>query len=233
MLFCSHSSGCGHAWGLTSTESQCWLTSPVVLVIICCGLGQLPIYCLGSKSTLHGSVGKERDLMNISPLPAGAMLISVRSGGWRVTARGRGFSLPGSRVLTSPGVSSAWSARHLTPARMALQCPAPARPSGQQPPHQQLLGSFAVSYEVWYLPVKNCPRHPRGQVSSKFRQQVSSATSWPTSEPRLCPPGLNRSLRNCDCSLGLHIPSSSELFFLLATQFPITPMLYYSNNCSF
>lgn len=155
----------------------------------------------------------------------------MEAGGWPL--EGGGFSLPRSRVLTSPGVSSAWSARHLTPARMALQCPAPARPSGQQPPHQQLLGSFAVSYEVWHLPMKNCPRHPRGQVSSKFRQQVSSATSWPTSEPRLCPPGLNRSLRNCDCSLGLHIPSSSELFFLLATQFPITPMLHYSNNCSF
>lgn len=156
----------------------------------------------------------ELDPVNVLPLPAGTRWTFVSSGRWRDTARGRSFSLPDSTVLTSPGSSQAWSVQRPAP---TVNGPSSCR--AQWP--VVLLSDSAGSFEGWHLPVDSSPWHPRGQVSSKFRQHVTWATSWPSREP-LCPPGgLDLSLMDSDCTFYLQILCSLELSFLLANQFPI------------
>lgn len=143
----------------------------------------------------------ELDPANISLLPVGTMLIFV-SGMLERHCQRRVFFLllvPECSFLKALAVhdlSNINFFRWITssaPSSFRAQCPVAFLSNS--------LGSFAMSSEAWHLLVSSSPWHVRGQVSSKFNQHVTWATSRPSRESWLCPPGgLDLSHRESDFS---------------------------------
>lgn len=97
----------------------------------------------------------------------------------------------------------------------------PAAPWGQQP-SPALPSCFCSRAPLLRYPsIKRCRQHPRGQVSSKFRQGRTTATSPPFSESWSHP-----SQQISGCGVGVEVPPRCSISALGVTAAPLPAYIF-------